>query len=258
VDRLADGEKVSNQFNVLVRSMIAVEVVGVVLIVLGVWLLAGRAAGSDSDVQLPGVTIKAPASVLVLVLGVLVFLFPYSPWWPEKAASQSGSTPTLAPSTPTLAQSFLPTFTTTPIPAESLTTPTATPTATPTPPPTPTPAGPVVDVVLDIPQTYLVDIDTGRLTTSGADLWFEAVTATERYFTPQGGAMLAHMGSSEPGLPGCAGASLAGNRIPVADVPVGDFLCLRTPSGRIAELQLVDPIGPSPGTMRLHIQTFAP
>ena len=245
----------SNDFDQLVRSMIAVEVVGVILIVLGVWLLAARAAGSDSDVQLPGVTIKAPASVLVLVLGVLVFLFPYSPWWPENAASPSGPTPTLAPSTPTLAPptptlapSYLPSSTTTPSPTASLPIQTA----------TPTPATPVVDIVLDIRQTYLVDIDTGTLQTSGADLWFEAVTATERYFTPRGGAQLADMGSIAPGLPGCATASVSGDRISVDDVPVGDFLCLQTAAGRIAEIQLVDPIGPSPGTMRLHVRTFAP
>ena len=215
--------------------MLAVEVVGIVLIVLGVVLLAGRVVGSESDVQIPGVTIKAPASVLVLVLGVLVFLFPYSPWWPETASPQSSATTGQA-------SSSLPVSTPTPTP-----TPTTTPAVTP-----------IVDAIVDVPQTYLVDVDTGTITVPGGDLWFEAVTPTERYLTPQGGAMLAHMGSDAPGLPGCVTAAVFGNRIPLDVVPVGDFLCLRTASGRIAEIQLVDPIGPSPGTMRLHIRTFAP
>jgi hypothetical protein len=71
--------------------MLAVQIVGVVLMVLGIFLLI-RAVGAESDVTVPGVTIKAPSSVLVLIIGVIVFLFPFTPWWPEDGLGQTGET----------------------------------------------------------------------------------------------------------------------------------------------------------------------
>ena len=62
--------------------MLAVQIVGLILTILGIILILARALAGESNVIIPGVTIKAPTSVLVLVLGVLVFLFPVSPWWP--------------------------------------------------------------------------------------------------------------------------------------------------------------------------------
>jgi hypothetical protein len=114
-----------------------------------------------------------------------------------------------------------------------------------------------VDKNVDIPQTWLFDVDTGSLSEgSGADLWFEAVTATERYFTPFRGAGMVKMGSGAPGYAGCSSASYSTARIPVSKVLVGSYLCLRTVGGRYSELQLLAPIGPSPGTMTLHVRTF--
>jgi hypothetical protein len=60
-------------------AMLLVQILGLGLIGLGVVLLVKKLVGAESDLQIPGVTFKAPASVLTLVLGVLVFLFPYSP-----------------------------------------------------------------------------------------------------------------------------------------------------------------------------------
>ena len=62
--------------------MVLAQILGFVLIVVGVALLVVPRLSTASSVAIPGVTINAPASVLVLIVGVAVFLFPYSPWWP--------------------------------------------------------------------------------------------------------------------------------------------------------------------------------
>jgi len=115
-----------------------------------------------------------------------------------------------------------------------------------------------VDVVVDVPQTWQLDVDTGTFSGTTRDLWFRAVTATERYFEPVNGAGIVHMGAVPPGFAGCSSAPFSASRIAVAAVPAGNFLCLRTAGGRFTELQLMSPIGPSPGTMRLHVRTFGP
>jgi hypothetical protein len=71
--------------------MLVVQILGLGLVALGVLLLVKKLVGLESDLQIPGVTIKAPASVLILVLGVLVFLFPYSPWWPGNPGGTAGA-----------------------------------------------------------------------------------------------------------------------------------------------------------------------
>ena len=103
----------------------------------------------------------------------------------------------------------------------------------------------------------MLDADTGALVSEPeADLWFEAVTETERYVTPQGRAVIASMGSTTPGLEGCAAAPLHDARISVESLGPGDYICLRTSDGWIAEIQLLEPIGPSPGVMRVRVRTF--
>jgi hypothetical protein len=101
-------------------TMVAVQIVGGLLMALGALLLVRRVVGTESDLQIPGVTLKAPASVLILIVGVLVFLFPWSPWWPENI---SGGGPTPSPSVET-------SLATSPSPPASVASPTPTP-ATP-------------------------------------------------------------------------------------------------------------------------------
>lgn len=73
---------------------LSVQILGGVLVALGIYLILAKALGSQGTVQLPGVAINVPGSVLVLLLGVGIFLFPLSPWWPEEAVGSSGTTPT--------------------------------------------------------------------------------------------------------------------------------------------------------------------
>lgn len=94
--------------------MVAVQIVGAIMMVTGLILLVVPRMGSESKVIVPGVTIDAPASVLVLLIGVAVFLFPYSPWWPSSTNGPQSAIPSLAPASatprPSLAQTPNPTL----------------------------------------------------------------------------------------------------------------------------------------------------
>jgi hypothetical protein len=111
--------------------------------------------------------------------------------------------------------------------------------------------------LLPVPQTWSVDLDNGALGSGpGADLWFEAVTATERYLTLRNGAQLAAVGAHAPGRPGCEVAAFSANKVHVDSLVAGSYFCLRTNEGRYSEIQVVAPPGPSPGTLLLHYVTF--
>jgi hypothetical protein len=111
--------------------------------------------------------------------------------------------------------------------------------------------------LLPVPQTWSVDLDNGALGSGpGADLWFEAVTATERYLTPRNGAQLAAVGADPPGRPGCEAAAFSAHKVHVDSLVADSYFCLRTNEGRYSEIQVVAPPGPSPGTLLLHYVTF--
>lgn len=46
-----------------------------------------------------------------------------------------------------------------------------------------------------IPGTWLFDFETGAVTDSGADVWWEQMTYTERQMTPRGGAEIVRLGA---------------------------------------------------------------
>jgi hypothetical protein len=142
---------------------------------------------------------------------------------------------TTASPTSTLTPTLIPTSTETPIPSP---TPTETPTFTQTIPPPPQ------YVCTDwssfiLPQTYLVDLDSGKVGgVGGADLWFEAVTSTELYLTPVNGAKLAFAGFSYIGPEACADAQLSEDRLDLTKLAGGTHFCMLTTEGRYAELML--------------------
>lgn len=73
---------------------LAVQALGVLLVALGAYLTVARATDIKGAVEFPGVAINVPASLLVLFAGVLVFLFPLSPWWsPEDASDMPPEVP---------------------------------------------------------------------------------------------------------------------------------------------------------------------
>jgi hypothetical protein len=114
--------------------------------------------------------------------------------------------------------------------------------------------GPVVaQGTLDVPQTFLVNFDNGTVGgESGRDLWFHAVTGTERYYERDGARHLELAGWQPAGA--CAGSSV--DRIDVNAVPAGTWLCLVTDAGRVSHVQVLVPPGVSPGTVRLQFVTY--
>jgi uncharacterized protein YraI len=109
---------------------------------------------------------------------------------------------------------------------------------------------------LDIPQTYMADLDAGAVTESGADIWFEAVSATERYVTPRNGAAIVKVGTGGISRDMCASASVSTARINVNDLPAGTYVCVRTNEGRVSGFRVNAAVGPSPGTLRIGFTTW--
>jgi len=137
--------------------------------------------------------------------------------------------------------------------------PTATPLDTPTPTSLPESTR-HVSGSLDIPQTYIVDLDQGVVVDNAhqdqGDFWFEAATPTERYITPWNGTQIALVGTLTPGLSGCQSASYSSNKIPIADLPVGTYVCVQTNEGRYSQVRIEAPVGPSPGTLSISYTTW--
>ena len=97
---------------------------------------------------------------------------------------------------------------------------------------------------ITLKQTYTADFDHGNVGTPGADLWFQAVTPTQLYLKPQGGAKMAVGDRSNRGLAGCSVASFSAHRVPLATVPVGSYVCMKTNAGRISQFRMNAIAGP--------------
>ncbi len=96
--------------------------------------------------------------------------------------------------------------------------------------------------ILLLPGTWSADLDVPEVPypdTSTTDVWWEQVTATERYWVPEHGARFAVMGTTKPSLADCQSASLSdapidGSNGPTNQIPSGTYLCGRTAEGRTA------------------------
>ncbi len=107
-----------------------------------------------------------------------------------------------------------------------------------------------------IPQTYLFDLDSGKIAENGeADIWFEAETETERYLTPRNGAAIGFT-RENPSFETCSNVRMAERRIPIQRFPETAYACVRTNRGNIAAFKLLEPVGPSPGVMQIHFSTW--
>ena len=109
---------------------------------------------------------------------------------------------------------------------------------------------------LVIPQTYLADLDTGQVKPQGADIWFEAKTATRRFITPRNGARIAIAGRRSIGLAGCKQRPLRNTPIPIRSIPVGTYVCVKTNQGRYSQFRVNRAAGPSPGNIHLGYTTW--
>jgi hypothetical protein len=123
--------------------------------------------------------------------------------------------------------------------------------------PVPVPATPVVHAsgTLSVAQTYVFDLDSGEVGGAG-DLWFEADTAVALFITPRGGAQIAVGDRSNRGYAGCSAATFTTTRAPLASLPVGSFVCVRTSEGRISQFRVNAISTASPRTLTLAYTTW--
>lgn len=137
-------------------------------------------------------------------------------------------------------------------------TPTPEATITPTPTPTNTPAPTTYKTgLLEISQTWGADLDEGVITVNSThDLWFEAVTATEKYLTPRNGASIVIWGPSAPGMYDCLGASLSTTRIPIGSAPVGTYVCYQTNEGRPGVFRVNELTAGVPQVLKIGFTTW--
>ncbi len=111
---------------------------------------------------------------------------------------------------------------------------------------------------LAIRQTFSADLDAGTITSArGADIFFQARTATERFITPRSDALIAVAGRQEIDRAGCAALNLRSDPIPIQRVPAGTYLCVRTNDGRLSRVRVDQTVGPSPGVLRITYLTWA-
>ena len=109
---------------------------------------------------------------------------------------------------------------------------------------------------LSIPEDSTADLDAGKLDVAGADIWFEARTATNRFVTSQNGATIAKFGTTEPGRSDCASASLEDRSININNLPSGTFVCVFTNKGRYGQFSVTATVGASPGTLKISFTTW--
>ena len=109
---------------------------------------------------------------------------------------------------------------------------------------------------ITIRQTYLADLDRGRETKTGADIWFEAETRTRLYITPRNGAKIAVGNRSNRGYAGCSTASYSSNRVALGRIPVGSYICVKTNQGRISQFRMNRISGGSPKTLNIGYTTW--
>jgi len=122
--------------------------------------------------------------------------------------------------------------------------------------PAPQQAGPVTfsTGALSVRQTHLFDLDRGVMDQQpAADLWFEAKTAQELYLTPRNGAAMSVSGTRNRGKAGCASGRYSGGSLPLAKLPVGTYICVKTNEKRISEFRIN---GLSNGTLSLGYTTW--
>jgi hypothetical protein len=128
-------------------------------------------------------------------------------------------------------------------------------------PSSPTPGGTVsLQGTLSIDQTVTADLDRGVTFADNAtaDLWFEAVTSSERHLTPQNGARFVVAGTTEPGYAACKAAPTSGGRIPIESLTAGSYVCGMTNQGRVVQLHIDQAAAPFSGcNMPTLVVTYA-
>lgn len=110
---------------------------------------------------------------------------------------------------------------------------------------------------MSVRQTYTFDIDRGVVGQgAAADVWFEAKTAKDLFLTPRNGARMSVSGKRNRGFAGCSKARYSAGNLPLAKLPVGTYICVRTNEGRVGEFRINGITGGSPKTLTLGYTTW--
>jgi len=122
--------------------------------------------------------------------------------------------------------------------------------------PTPVPLVPVTHSTgsIDLPQTYRANLDNGAVGGPGADIWYRAVNPIIKFIVPRNGALLARGDGSNRGYAGCNAESFSASQIPLASIPVGTYVCVKTNAGRISQFRVNGFVGT---TMKIGYTTWA-
>jgi hypothetical protein len=91
---------------------------------------------------------------------------------------------------------------------------------------------------LEVPQTYMIDLDRGTVTIAGADIWFDAVTPSQLFLVPRNGAQMAPGDLSKRDFEACSAETYSTDRISLHHLPPGSFICVKTSGGRIASVKV--------------------
>ena len=97
-----------------------------------------------------------------------------------------------------------------------------------------------------------VDFDGGVVTEVGADVWFEAKTATELFLAPRNGAALAAGDLSKRDFEACASETYSTDPISFHSIGIGSFICVKTNDGRIGSFRIDGLSQTSPRTLALN------
>ena len=134
--------------------------------------------------------------------------------------------------------------------------PTPIPMPIPIPIPLPLPITPVTFSTgpIALQQTYAANLDNGTVGGTGVDIWYHALTATNKRIDPRNGALLALGDGSNRGFAGCNSEVFTSNPIPLGSMPVGTYVCVKTNQGRISQFRVNGFTGT---TMNLGYTTWA-
>ncbi len=87
------------------------------------------------------------------------------------------------------------------------------------------------------------DFDNGNVAFFGGDLKLAAPDLVNLQFIPEGGAQISFTNGAQRGHAGCSAAAFSSNPVPLSAISAGDYVCVKTNQGRIAEFR-VNSIGP--------------
>lgn len=93
---------------------------------------------------------------------------------------------------------------------------------------------------VDLLNSYVLDLDSGVVngTVADSDLWHEAISAQEHNLVPQSGALIAAVGTQEPGHDRCQSVAMDTTSQSLQAVQPGAWFCARSDLGRLAKVRL--------------------